>query len=169
MKRFFFLSIVFLLSLLAEAQQEVNPNGFNTFYYENGQVSSEGNMRDGKPDGYWKTYYKNGMLKSEGNRKDFELDSIWTFYSDSGKVAVQITYLEGRKNGIRRTFHENEIVEENFVDDVKQGYANYYYPNGTLWKEINFIDGLEEGIGREYARSDGRVIKLMYYTSNLNE
>jgi antitoxin component YwqK of YwqJK toxin-antitoxin module len=159
-----FLVFLFPFAYFGNAQQEINPNGYNKFYYEDGQVSSEGTMRDGKPDGYWKTYYKNGMLKSEGNRENFELDSIWTFYSDSGKVAVQITYLEGRKNGIRRTFHENEIVEENFVDDVKQGTTMYYYPNGTLWKEINFVDGLEEGIGREYARSDGRVIKLMYYT-----
>ncbi|OQX78816.1 MAG: hypothetical protein B6D61_04655, partial [Bacteroidetes bacterium 4484_249] len=141
----------------------INPNGFNKFYYENGQISSEGNMRDGKPDGCWKTYYENGLLKSEGNRLDFKLDSVWTFYSDSGKVAVQITYKEGKKNGIRRTFHEDEIVEENFVDDVKQGYTYYYYPDAKLWKEINFIDGLEEGIGKEYAESDGRVIKLTYY------
>ncbi len=46
---------------------------------------------------------------------NFELDSVWTFYNDSAKVAVQITYLEGKKNGIRRTFYEDEIIEENFV------------------------------------------------------
>lgn len=158
-----FLILVFPCVLAAQQTQEINPDGYNVFYYENGQKSSEGTMRNGQPDGYWKTYHKNGILKSEGNRKNYLLDSVWTFYSDSGKVAVQITYLEGKKNGIRRTFHENEVVEENFVDDVKQGYTNYYYPNGTLWKEIYFEDGLEEGIGREYARSDGRVIKLIYY------
>ena len=64
MKRFGFLLLFTLSVLFVKAQQDVNPNGYNTFYYENGQVSSEGNMRDGKPDGYWKTYYKNGRLKS---------------------------------------------------------------------------------------------------------
>ncbi|MEZ5198610.1 MAG: hypothetical protein R2764_20160 [Bacteroidales bacterium] len=158
---------VFLVFVLAfhglKAQQEVNPNGYNTFYYENGRISSEGIMRDGKPDGYWKTYYENGLLKSEGNRKNFMLDSIWTFYSDSGKVAVQISYLKGKKNGIRKTFHEDEIIEENFVDDVKQGYTYFYYPDHKLWKEIMFIDGLEEGIAKEYGKSDSRVTKLIYY------
>jgi antitoxin component YwqK of YwqJK toxin-antitoxin module len=152
-----------LMSLISFSQTDVDPNGYNIFYYENGQVSSEGNMRDGKPDGYWKTYYENGIIKSEGNRKNFELDSVWTFYSDSGKVAVQISYLLGKKNGIRRTYHEEEIVEENFVDDVKQGFTYYYYPDGKLWKEMNFIDGLEEGIGRVFAKNDGRVIQLIYY------
>ncbi len=83
------------ISLIVFSQGEQDTSGLTRFYYENGQVSSEGYMRDGEPDGYWKTYYENGTLKSEGNRKDFLLDSIWTFYNDSGKVAMQITYLEG--------------------------------------------------------------------------
>ncbi len=145
------------------AQNEIDPNGYNQFFYENGQLSSEGYMRDGQPDGYWKTYYENSIIKSEGNRKDFELDSIWTFYNDSGHVALQITYLKGKKNGIRRTYHENEVVEENFINDIKQGYTYYYYPNGKLWKEIKFVDGLEKGIAKNFASSDGRVIKLTYY------
>ena len=49
-----FVSIVSLSS--AQVVKEVNPNGYNIFYYDNGVVSSEGNLRDGKPDGYWKTY-----------------------------------------------------------------------------------------------------------------
>ncbi|MCD4698488.1 MAG: hypothetical protein K8S16_19855, partial [Bacteroidales bacterium] len=155
---------LFLLpGLLLFAQEDIIPNGYNTFYYENGEVASEGTMRNGKPDGYWKTYYQNGILKSDGNRKDFLLDSIWTFYNDSGYVALQITYKKDKKNGIRRTFHENEIIEENFIDDVKQGFTYFYYSDKKLWKEINFVDGLEEGIGREYARNDGRVIKLIYH------
>lgn len=163
MKLAFTFFLFFIFSLFLFAQENINPNGFNAFYYENGQVASEGTMRDGKPDGYWKTYYENGSLKSEGNRKDFLLDSIWTFYSDSGHVALQITYEKGKKKGIRRTFHEEEIVEENFENDIKQGLTYFYYPDKKLWKEINFVDGLEEGIGREYARNDERVIKLMYY------
>ena len=50
------------------ALSQLDPDGYNTFYYPNGNRSSEGNMKNGKPDGYWKTYYENGLLKSEGNR-----------------------------------------------------------------------------------------------------
>ena len=163
MKNIFLLAGFLFIILLGSAQTDVDPNGYNIFYYENGQVSSEGNMRDGKPDGYWKTYYKNGIIKSEGNRLNFELDSVWTFYNDSAQVAVQITYLEGKKNGIRRTYHEEEIVEENFVDDIKQGFTYHYSADGKLQKEVFFVDGLEEGIGRVFAKSDGRVIQLIYH------
>ena len=156
---FLFCSII----LGSVAQNKIDPNGYNQFFYENGQLSSEGYMHDGQPDGYWKTYYENGIIKSEGNRKDFKLDSIWTFYGDSGHVALQITYLDDRKNGIRRTYHENEVIEENFINDIKQGFTFYYFPNGELWKKINFVDGLEEGTAKEFASSDSRVIKLTYY------
>jgi len=171
MKQLFMLAGFFGVFLFGNAQQkqDINPNGYNIFYYENGEVSSEGTMRDGKPDGYWKTYYENGIIKSEGNRKNFQLDSIWTFYSDSGQVAVQITYEKGKKNGIRKTYHEDEITEENFVDDVKQGYTYIYYPDGTLRKEIYFKNGLEEGLGREFAKSDGRVVKLIHYKKGFIE
>ncbi len=158
------LLVLFSISILiVTAQQEIDPNGYNKFYYTNGQVSSEGSMRDGKPDGYWKTYFENGELKSEGNRKDFKLDSTWVFYSDSGKVAVQINYKLGKKNGIRRTFYEDGIVEENFVDDVKEGYTYSYFLNGKTRKEVNFINGLESGIGKEFSPDDGRVVKLIYF------
>jgi len=141
---------------------KIDPDGYNVFYYENGTVSSEGTMKNGQPDGYWKTYHENGNIKSEGNRKNFELDSVWTFYNDTGKVILQISYLIGKKNGIRKTFQKDEILEENFKDDIKQGLTRYYYPTGELKKSIVFIDGLEEGVAREYAK-DGRVIQLIVY------
>jgi antitoxin component YwqK of YwqJK toxin-antitoxin module len=163
MKKLLLTAIYLSLAIFLDAQENIDLNGYNRFYYENGNLSSEGYMKDGKPDGYWRTYFESGNLKSEGNRRNFLLDSIWNFYSDSGKVVLKITYVEGKKNGIRTTYEDDEIIEENFEDDVKQGLTYYYYPNGKPWKEINFIDGLEEGTGKEFSAFDGRVIKLITY------
>ena len=163
MKNFSVFLILFFLSTALFAQQEVDLNGYNIFYYENGEKSSEGNMKDGKPDGYWKTYFENGNIKSEGNRKNFELDSIWTFYNDTAKVVLQISYLEGKKNGLRITYHEKERIEENFVDDLKQGQTNYYFNDGRIRQVVYYVDGLEEGTAKEFSKADGRVIKLIYY------
>lgn len=162
-KKILLLSVFLVIIVVLVAQDKINPDGYNRFYYENGVLSSEGYMRNGKPDGYWKTYFETGIKKSEGSRKNFNLDSTWVFYDDSGHVALKINYLDGKKNGIRTTYQEDEIVEENFIDDIKQGFTYYYYPDGKLWKEMNFIDGLEEGSGKEYAASDGRVVKLVRY------
>ena len=92
-------------------------------------------MRDGKPDGYWKTYHENGFIKSEGNRKDFKLDSIWNFYSDSGtRSFLKITYLEWKKKWGQDYFPgQMKFIEENFVNDVKQGL---FYHLLSRWKTM---------------------------------
>ena len=152
-----------LLPLLLLAQDnEINPNGYNIFYHDNGQISSEGTMRNGQPDGYWKTYYETGILKSEGNRVNFELDSLWVFYDEEGKPMLEITYREGKKNGPRRTIRQNEVVEENFEDDIKQGITTYYFADGSVKKVIPFEDGLENGTAMEYS-PEGIIINLIEY------
>ncbi|MBA3970740.1 MAG: hypothetical protein H0X46_01085, partial [Bacteroidetes bacterium] len=124
--------VLFLLPclLFAQPNQKVDPNGYNKFYFENGKISSEGTMRDGKPDGYWKTYSQSGVLKSEGNRKNFQLDSVWKFYSEQGKLAFEFNYKEGKKTGPKKTFDTKDgslIMSESFESDVKQGLTTVYY------------------------------------------
>ena len=148
-----------LLILNINAQ---DTTGYTKFYYENGIVSSEGIMKDGKPDGYWKTYNLKGKLSSEGNRKNFELDSIWKFYNEAGKVTVETIYKKGKKNGVRKSYYEKETVEENYVEDVKSGLTKYYYPDGKLMRTVNYENDLEQGISKEYAE-DGTIISLIEY------
>lgn len=160
----YLLSFTALLFNLYSFSQDNNiiPDGYNVFYHSNGKISSEGTMREGKPDGYWKTYNEKGVLISEGNRKNYLLDSTWNFFNDSAQLILQISYKEGKKNGIRRTFRSDEIIEENFVDDVKQGLSVTYFPNGKVKKTINFTNGFEDGMSREYSQ-DGTIIALVEY------
>ncbi|MFA4851990.1 MAG: hypothetical protein WC868_09575 [Bacteroidales bacterium] len=161
MKKYFL--ILFLLNVvLVFAQDTTKTDGYVVFKYENGKVSSEGVIKEKKPDGYWKTYYENGKLKSEGNRKFFELDSTWKFYNKEGKLILEIDYKKGKKNGIKSTYFENEIVKENFVNDIKEGYTSYYYPDGKIRLTVNFIKGREQGMAREYS-PEGTVITLLEY------
>ncbi|MBW6491448.1 MAG: toxin-antitoxin system YwqK family antitoxin [Lentimicrobium sp.] len=163
MRKFVFCVLFFGIVFIVKAQDNtVVPDGFNKFLHANGNVASEGMMRDGKPDGYWKTYWENGTLKAEGNRKNFELDSLWNFYDENGNITLQINYLNGKKEGIRRTIRENEIVEENFSNDVKHGLTVYRFPDGLVMRTINFENGLENGFAREFD-SDGTVITMIEY------
>jgi len=159
----FTISCLIFIGFSAFSQNNnINPNGFNVFYHENGQKSSEGYMVNGEPDGYWKTYHENGILKSEGNRKDFELDSIWRFYNEEGNLSLEINYMEGKKNGVRKTIRDKEIVEENFVDDVKQGFTIVYFQEGGIKSKTPFDNGLENGLAMEFSR-EGNIINLIEY------
>ena len=93
MKKIYYILFIFISATYCFKAQVTNPNGYNTFLYDNGTKSSEGMMRDGKADGYWKNYYKNGKIKIEGNRKNFQLDSIWKFYNEKGRVTKSVNYL----------------------------------------------------------------------------
>ncbi|PIP54157.1 MAG: hypothetical protein COX07_06850 [Bacteroidetes bacterium CG23_combo_of_CG06-09_8_20_14_all_32_9] len=168
---FFF---IFLLARFIFAQpNKVNPDGYNIFYYENGKISSEGYMRQGKPDGFWKTYYPNGTLKSEGNRINFELDSIWTFFNDKGDTTLKIDYKNGKKNGYLSTFEygvKNNVKtgglvsKELYLNDVKQG-KSFYYENNYLFKSTAYKDGKKHGLSKEYDKN-GEIIALTEYSND---
>jgi antitoxin component YwqK of YwqJK toxin-antitoxin module len=141
-------------------------DGYKKFYFENGQISSEGIIKNGLPEGYWISYYPNGLMKSEGNRKNNLLDSTWIFYNKLGNIKSKIDYTAEKKNGLKVSYSDscNVILEENFVNDIKQNYTTYYYDvkGRKKWKEINFIDNIREGNSFEYGL-DNRIITLIYY------
>jgi uncharacterized protein len=143
-------------------------NGFSQsgdttrFYHRNGKLSSIGIIRDGKPDGYWQTYNENGILKSEGNRLNFELDGLWKFYDDTANLVMSIHYREGKKNGMRTAISSEEIIEEEFKDDVKHGLSTVYFPNKRVKRTIIYENGLEHGLMKEYNDS-GMLISLIEY------
>ncbi|NVO18574.1 MAG: toxin-antitoxin system YwqK family antitoxin [Bacteroidetes bacterium] len=160
----FLLLVLLFIAGISKAQlnDSIAPDGYIVFKYPGGQKSSEGTMKNGKPDGYWKTYYEDGLIKSEGNRVNYQLDGVWKFYDDSSHLQVTIEYKNDRKNGLKTTFHKDETIAENFVDDVKQGNTTYYYPDGKVRMYVPFENGLEQGISKEYAK-DGTVITYIEY------
>jgi antitoxin component YwqK of YwqJK toxin-antitoxin module len=158
--------ILCLIPLSSIAQEDsVLLNGYQKYYYDNGKISSEGFIRNGKPDGYWKTYSKTGVLKSEGNRKNFELDSLWKFYNEQGKIAFEFNYLEGKKNGLKNTYNTKEgylIQSENYINDIKEKNTFVFYKDGKIKQTIPFVAGKEEGIGYEYS-ADSTIITITQY------
>jgi len=159
--RVFILIFPFCLCFLITSGQEAD-SGFQKFYHPNGNISSEGRMVSGKPDGYWKAYYENGKLKSEGNRKNFEIDSTWKFYNPEGKLILEVNYLSGKKNGLKISYLDKETIRENYKNDVKGGITLYQYPGGKTKLEIPFVNGLEQGFGKEYDQ-DGNIVTLTEY------
>jgi len=165
---FFFLLFLYSLSYFA---QEKLKDGHKKFYYENGIVSSEGEIKNGKPEGYWVTYHPNGLKKSEGNRKNHLLDSTWIFYNEREDTLQKIVYKNDKKNGLKTYFSDNcnIILEENYVDDIKQGVSIHYYDTilydsiaKIKQKEIFYEDNLASGNAFEYGL-DGRIISIIVY------
>jgi len=146
---------LFAVRLTAQTEQKV-------FHYPNGNVSSEGTLREGRPDGYWKTYFENGQLKSEGNRVDFMLDGQWIFYSEDGDTLMKMEYSKDLKHGLRITYKDDEILEEPFVKDVKSGTGRRLTKSGKVLQTTNYKDGFEDGFSPIYD-TNGLVVTLLQY------
>lgn len=140
------INILLAIMLVMFGLKSFSQTEYQKFNYPNGQVASEGILRDGKPDGLWKTYYESGQLKSVGKRTDFLLDSTWVFFKESGDTSLIVNYSHDLKNGPRFTFSETEVMMEPFVNDVRQGEGQRYDRKGRLLQTVTFKNGLEEGI-----------------------
>ena len=134
------------------------------YRFENGIVSSEGTMRDGKPDGFWRTYYPNGQLKTEGNRRNFQLDSTWNFYAENGKLQKTIQYEKDIRKGQECIYDEsgNKIEEYTNEANIKNGKALWFFATGEIKKQSQFVNNKEDGKAVEFDR-DGRTITLLTY------
>lgn len=151
--------------------QEKTHDGFNRFYYPNGNISSEGVIKDGKPDGYWRNFYDNGSLKSEGNRLNFLLDSTWTFYFSNGQISSEINYRNDQKNGY--TFNYDTVtIKKNTIYYLKskvlyylgkrEGLSYVFDNNGKLKSTVNYQNDKRHGYGKIY-NNDSIVITLISY------
>ncbi|MFW6222428.1 MAG: toxin-antitoxin system YwqK family antitoxin [Bacteroidota bacterium] len=159
---FILFTALFMLFAPAWAQVDTSHSNYKKFYYDNGQLASEGLIVEGKPNGYWKTYYRDGTLKSEGNRENFKLDSTWKFNRPDGELAMIINYEQGLKDGLRITYSDDEIITEQFKEDIKQGWKKVFFQDSTLKREVLFENGKKEGYEKVYDR-EGNIISLMEY------
>jgi len=171
MKRYFLILLILLPAFVqAQTNQELK-DGFQQFRYPNGNISSEGYIRDGKPDGYWKSYYVTGVLKSEGKRRSFLLDSIWVFYDQAGDTTEKINYLLGKRNGYYIKYQKDLMYGpyissmELFAGDKKEGTARIFYPDGKIKQTIPYVNGKKDGLSREYDR-EGKIITLLEYSND---
>jgi len=156
------------------AQETALDTTFVQYFYPNGQVSSEGTIRDGKPDGYWRTYYVTGVIKSEGKRTNYLLDSTWNFYNQSGELVEAISYNIGEKNGYSISYRYDNPVNpgqrtlvsrELYVNGKKEGHSYYYYPTGELRQIIYYRDNKKHGLAREFNK-DSVLITALEYNDN---
>ena len=159
---------------MLNGQEQINDSEFVQIFYPNGQVSTEGLMRENKPDGYWKTYYVTGVIKSEGKRTNFLLDSTWNFYNNAEELIQRISYQIGEKSGYSiRYSYDNPlnpgqptiISSELYVNGKKEGTSYYYHLTGELKLMVFFKEGKKQGISREFTK-DSTLVTVMEYNDN---
>ena len=163
--------VFFSLSIYSQ-KQEINPNGYNIFYHENGKIASEGHMENNVPTGLWKSYSVNGNIKTIGYRKSGELDSIWLFYTEAGKKDKEINYRKGKRNGYLLTYYNSNdssyiLSKELYFEDKLNGTSEFYNPNGSLKNKSEYIDGKKHGFEKSYNQTGQIYLIIKYIKGNV--
>lgn len=163
-KKNIYIFLLFVLVINKIFAQNINPNGYNIFYFPGGAVASEGMFVNSKPEGEWKSYYENGVLKSIGTKREGLSDSTWIFFDEQGRKTTQYEYTNDKKNGCAVKFDTLGLVsvEMFFVNDVLQGEQVWYYPNGNIKKTTQFANGLETGLAVEYNTAGNIITEEIY-------
>ena len=81
----------------------------------------------------------------------------------TGKIAEEITFKNGQRDGIYKVYVENgNVVEEsNFKNNLYDGPAIYRDVNGKLASKGNYVKDEKKGMWEFY--EDGKLVKKEQY------
>ena len=121
-----------------------------TFYFPNGKVEQKGKYVKGFPQGEWKWYHPNGVLAREEFYRRGKEDGESFEYDTEGKIVTKGNYVSGLREG--EWFYElNDHTEKgSYRDGERDGVWKYYYPDGRLSFEGEYLIGLPVGKHRYY-------------------
>lgn len=132
------------------------------------------NFKYGKENGKTYCYYESGKINLELNFLDGKLDGIQNIFHEVGPLygnpKENITYKNGVVNGPRERFYENHELElrENYLDNKLDGLSIYWDTNGIKKAEINYSKGLMNGYLRRWYNEYQMQIEINYLDGKEN-
>lgn len=103
-----------------------------------------------------KEYYPNGEIRSVIECKGKVQDGLAVYYDASGVKTLEVTMVNGKKEGRLRTFffNGNLETEEFYHNDLLNGVQTIYNLDGLKLTEIEFKDGVMNGSYKEWHERD---------------
>jgi len=135
-------------------------SAYTIFYDQNKNKVSEGKVIGRNYEGEWKYYHKaSKILMAVENYKNGKLEGPRTVYYPNSKVAEEIMYVNGLKEGVYKRFGQNGIILEQttYKNDEYNGDAIFYDSDGVVASEGKFVKGKKAGIWKFYVK--GKLTK----------
>lgn len=121
-------------------------NGNLTRWWENNQMHSDGNFKDGNRNGPFTFWYKSGVKKETSTWRNGEQIGTTTQFWENGNKYAEAQYLKGNHSGKLVWWYEDgqKKEEANFINGLRDGLAYWWYPNGN---KKGFAD-ISSGMGK---------------------
>ena len=103
-------------------------------------------------------YYDNGQKKEEITYKDGKPDGLWSWWHENGQKKSEGTYKDGKEDElVRIKWYSNgqKRSERMYKSGKYDGLSTFWYMNGQKWHEGTYKDG--ERISSKYWNEDGSV------------
>ena len=142
---------------------------YKKFYFESGNLSSEGYLSKNIPEGKWISYYQNKQIKSVGYWKNAQLDSTWLFYDSTGNLILKENYSENLKEGFSIEFDTTGYIKKQtqYKKGVKNGLEKIFFDHSELIKFTTIYDnGKKNGETLEYNKNQ-KIITILNYNKGL--
>ncbi|MGD0712328.1 MAG: DUF3352 domain-containing protein, partial [Bacteroidales bacterium] len=125
------------------------------------KLKFEGTLKEGKIDGLLKTYFENGNIASSVNYRDGKVIGAAKFYydNDEPKVKAEMVFDDDEKiKGEYLEYYENGVKKAvlEFDDGKPNGDALFYYDSGKIKIEGSYKEGKKTGNWKNYTE-DGNL------------
>lgn len=135
-------------------------SSYTIFYDQSKNKVSEGKEVGKVREGEWKYYHKaSKVLMTSENYKNGKLEGNRTVYYPNSKVAEEMTYVNGLKDGVYKKIGQNGVLLEQstFKNNEYNGDAVFYDADGAVASKGKFLNGKKAGMWQFYTK--GKLTK----------
>lgn len=83
---------------------------YHKYYYDSGQLKSQGWKKGKVRTDYWFFYRKNGTIEKEGHYRDGKMADWWLFYDETGVLNHKCQLSGGKKNGYCLKYMDDKLT-----------------------------------------------------------
>lgn len=137
-------------------------NGFQKFYFANGNLEEINFQKKGLLHGPLKAYYENGVLKSSAKYwKDHIIDTNKVYYESGKFKMVQIYQLDTvtlKTNFTQFNYNKNGKLEATAFFKNNKSHIKIYYENGKLKEVSTKVNNKHEGLVTTFHKNGNKMM-----------
>ncbi len=139
-------------------------------YHNNGKLHEQKIYKNFKLDGLQLVYYPSTILRKRELYKDGVIEKEERYFDNSLPYKIY-NYKNGKYHGKCTIYTEsgNKSVEVFFVNGLKEGVAKEYFYKGTVQYETTYKNDVENGKFKRYFLNGGKVREEGNYLNGLKD
>jgi len=148
-------------TIFNQTDKQGKKQGYWKVKYEDGVIKYTAFFKDDKPVGLMKRYFEDNTLKAEMYFNKDGIRSKAKIYYQAGSLAADGNYINSLKDSTWNyySYYTKTLSNtETYLNGKKHGRSVSYYSTGKISEELDWKNGVHEGIWRQFFENG--VLKL---------